>query len=55
MYYIVYKDTAGYWRWNLRAANHEIVASGEGYANKQDCYHAISLVKGSATAPVYER
>jgi uncharacterized protein YegP (UPF0339 family) len=41
-----YKDKAGEWRWRLRANNHEIIAtSGEGYKNKQDCLHAIDLVR----------
>jgi uncharacterized protein YegP (UPF0339 family) len=55
MTYEVYKDTAGQWRWRLKAANGKIVASsGEGYANKADCIHAIELVKGSASVPVKE-
>lgn len=55
MYYQIYKDTAGQWRWRLQAANHQTIAtSGEGYHNKQDCVHAISLVKQSAAAPVLE-
>lgn len=55
MAYYVYKDTAGYWRWRLVAANNRIIAtSGESYHNKADCVSAISLVKGSASAPVYE-
>lgn len=53
MHYEVYKDVAHQWRWRLKAANHQIVAvSGEGYHNKGDCEHAISLVKSSADAPV---
>lgn len=55
MYYIMYKDTAGLWRWNLKAANHEIIASGESYYSKTACQNAIDLVKGSYSAPVYER
>jgi uncharacterized protein YegP (UPF0339 family) len=55
MYYMMYRDTAGQWRWNLRSANHEIIASGESYRHKADCEHAIALVKGSYGAPVYER
>ena len=55
MQYIVYKDAAGFWRWRLLAANNRIIAnSGESYHNKQDCLHAIDLVKGSYAAPVYE-
>lgn len=55
MRYQMYQDAANEWRWRLRAANHEIIAtSGEGYKNKSDCRHAIDLVKGSANAPVEE-
>lgn len=56
MQYVVYTDAQGYWRWTLFAANNKKIAnSGEGYFNKQDCLHAIDLVKGSASAPVYTR
>ena len=55
MYYKMYVDKAGEWRWNLHAANHQIVAtSGEGYKNKNDCLHGINLVKSSSDAPVNE-
>lgn len=37
----------GEWRWRLKSANHQIIASGEGYANKNDCIHAIDLVRGT--------
>ena len=55
MYYTIYKDTQGYWRWNLKAANHEIIAHGESYHNKSDGLHAIELVKSTADTPVYEQ
>ena len=49
--YHIYRDSQGYYRWRLLAANNRIIAdSGEGYANKQDCLHGISLVKSSSTA-----
>lgn len=55
MVYWVYQDTNKEWRWRLRAANNRIIAtSGEGYVNRQDCYHAIQLVKSSSAAPVQE-
>ena len=56
MKFQLFKDSAGEWRWRLRAANNEIVAtSGEGYINKTDCVHAIELVKSAAsTAPIEE-
>ena len=44
MWYHLYKDTAGYWRWRLYAANNRKIAdSGEGYWNKADCQHGIDL------------
>ena len=34
----VYKDKAGEWRWRVKAANGQIIASAhEGYKNRQDC------------------
>jgi uncharacterized protein YegP (UPF0339 family) len=55
MAYYVYQDSQGQWRWRLLAANRQIIAtSGEGYVRKTDCLHAIDLVKGSGSAPVYE-
>lgn len=56
MAYYMYLDNQGRWRWQLMAANHRIIAdSAEGYVNKKDCRDAITLVQGSALAPVYER
>ncbi len=54
MYFTIYRDSAGEWRWNLKAGNHEVIASGEGYVNKSDCEHAVGLVKSSSNAPVRE-
>ena len=54
MYYTIYQDSTRQWRWNLKAANHEIIAHGESYVNKADCLHAINLVKSSNNAPVRE-
>jgi len=55
MHFDLYKDTAGYWRWRLKATNGKIIAdSGEGYANKSDAERGIVLVKTSNTAPVKE-
>jgi len=43
MTYEMYRS--GYeWRWRLRASNGEIIASGEGYHNRDDCIHAVNLV-----------
>ena len=55
MAYYIYRDRAGEWRWYLQAANgRKIADSGEGYTNKADCQHGITLVKGSAMVPVYD-
>lgn len=56
MYFHLYKDAAGQWRWRLVAGNNQIVAtSGEGYVNKADAVHGIDLVKGTNTStPVRE-
>lgn len=56
MAYYMYLDKQGRWRWQLVAANGRIIAdSGESYINKKDCFEGITLVQGSASAPVYER
>ena len=47
-YFQVYRQGL-YWRWRLRAANHEIIASGESYVHKSDCLRAIDIVKGTNT------
>jgi uncharacterized protein len=53
-YYEIYKQDYQ-WRWRFKSNNNEIIASGESYFNKADCINAINLMKGSGTAPVYER
>ena len=57
MYFTIFQDNIGQWRWNLRAANHTIIAdSGEGYINKADCAHGIALVQSTTVAtPIYAR
>jgi uncharacterized protein YegP (UPF0339 family) len=54
--YWVYQDAAGEWRWRLESANKRVIAdSGEGYRHRQDCLHAVELVKDSKDAPVKEK
>ena len=57
MYFILFKDSQGQWRWNLNADNHKKIADGaEGYNNRQDCLHGVNLVKANAaTSPVYDK
>ena len=47
--YFTYQQnpTTRQWHWNLKSANHEIVAQGETYINERDCLHAIDLVRGT--------
>jgi uncharacterized protein YegP (UPF0339 family) len=40
-----YEDAAGEWRWRLKAANGQIIAtSGEGYDSKSNADRAIDTV-----------
>ena len=41
----IYRDESGEYRWRFRTDNNEIVATGEGYPCKDDCEHAIQLLK----------
>ncbi|HEZ7240255.1 TPA: YegP family protein [Neisseria meningitidis] len=55
MYFEIYKDAKGEYRWRLKAANHEIIAQGEGYTSKQNYQHAVDLLKSTTAAtPVKE-
>ena len=51
MYFEIYKDAKGEYRWRLKAANHEIIAQGQGYTSKQNCQHAVDLVKSTTARP----
>jgi uncharacterized protein len=53
----VYKDKAGEFRWRLKAANGQNIAtSGEGYSEKRSCLAAIESVKrNAATASIEEK
>ena len=45
----IYTDTAGEYRWRLRADNGEAIAdSGEGYVDEDDCRAGIKLIKEEA-------
>jgi uncharacterized protein YegP (UPF0339 family) len=51
----VYRDSAGQWRWRLKAANGRIVGdSGEGYATEHNARraaeHARSSIAGARIA-----
>ncbi len=44
----IYKDTAGKYRWRLKASNGENIASGEAYNSKEACKKGIESVKTNA-------
>lgn len=55
MYFQLYTDKSGEWRWRLKAGNHETIAdSSEGYKSRQSALHGISLVQKSAEAEIKE-
>jgi uncharacterized protein YegP (UPF0339 family) len=43
-----YNDKAGQFRFNLKAANGEVIASSEGYSSKDACVNGIESVKKNA-------
>lgn len=47
MYFKLYKDSYGQFRWTLKAGNNESIAYGESYVNKNGALHAIELVKST--------
>ena len=57
MYFRIYPDNIGEWRWHLKSANGNTIAdSGEGYINKKDCLKGIHLVMGTNNnTPIYEQ
>ena len=51
--FTVYKDKAGEFRFNLKAANGEIIASGESYPDKKSAFKGIaSIVKNAPVAKI---
>jgi len=58
MYFQIYSQieprVAQQWRWRLKAANHETLASGEGYSSRDSCLWAIGLLMDTTrNTPVY--
>lgn len=55
MKFELYKDAAGEWRWRLKSANGNIIATAsEGYVHKSDARRGIEIVQSSAAAAVVE-
>lgn len=55
--FVIYRDRAGEFRWQLFAQNGRIIADGaEGYKNRADCVHGAKLVSWIASgASVWDR
>lgn len=54
--YEFYRDGRGEWRWRLKAANGEIVSSGEGYKTRGGVLRGVSAHRrAAATLRVIER
>ena len=51
MKYEVYPDKAGGWRWRLKSANGEVVATGESYTRRADAYRAVFTLAHPDTDP----
>ncbi|MGE0746301.1 MAG: DUF1508 domain-containing protein [Rhodospirillales bacterium] len=55
MWYEVYRDERGKWRWRLWSDGGEPIAeAAEAYAAKARCLYDLALNKASASAPVRE-
>ena len=44
----VYKDKRGEFRFRLKAANGQVIATGEGYSSKDGCMNGIESIKKNA-------
>ena len=50
MHFIVFKSSQeGQWYWHLTGGNDEIIASSEGYHNKEDALRIIESIKVHAS------
>lgn len=50
----VYKDKAGEYRFRLKAANGQVIATSEGYTTKAACENGIESVKKNAAEATIE-
>jgi uncharacterized protein YegP (UPF0339 family) len=48
----VYKDTAGKYRFRLRADNNKIIAVGEAYEKYTGCINGIKSIQKNSKAPI---
>ena len=54
MYFEIYKDKAGEFRFRIRATNGNILASSEGYKAKASAVNAIDRIKSDAKTAATE-
>jgi len=50
----IFKDSAGKFRWRLRAPNGEIIAQSEAYESKLGCLNGIRSVKENAPKAIIQ-
>lgn len=51
MRFVVFQDSAGQWRWHLKAGNNRIMGDGgEGYSRERDARAAIQKIVGRIRA-----
>jgi uncharacterized protein YegP (UPF0339 family) len=53
-YFEWYKTRTGQFRWRLKGANHEKLASGESYKRKQDMMDTLSIIDPRGLWPMKE-
>lgn len=55
MYFELYKDSRGQFRWRFKSTNGRIIADGsEGYTSEQNALNGIDIIKGyAAGAKIY--
>lgn len=53
MYYHVYQDQQGLWRWRLRATEErDLAVSGEGHASREECLGSIARLTDAVRRPL---
>lgn len=52
--YELYKDSAGGYRFRLKAGNGEVIATSESYVSKAGAQNGIESVKSNAGSPVVD-
>ena len=43
--FVIFKDSAGQYRFHLEAPNAEIIAASEGYSTRQACLDGITAIR----------